>query len=82
MLKGQPWLFSWAPCGHFTEGRGGDQVGWQCRGQGALGKSSQPGTWLTDSLTLLLLGCQGYLLPRKPRCLLAARVQEAQQAVW
>lgn len=82
MLKGQPWLFSWAPCGHFTEGRGGDRVGWQCPGQGALGKSSQPGTRLTDSLTLLLLGCRGYLLPRKPRCLLAARVQEAQQAVW
>lgn len=70
-----------APRGRFPEGGGGDDAGWR-RGAGARSPwwSSRPHR---PRLPDLPRGCSagGYLLPRKPACLLAPRVQEAQQAV-
>lgn len=81
MLKGQR---GFAPGNHvYTLHGGGDSVGWQRIGPGSPWWSrSQPVPLLTDSLSCPTDGVWGcYLLPRKPGCLLATRVQEAQQAV-
>lgn len=51
-------------------------------GQGAPGGSAACRLPSSDLLLCPLGRCRGYyLLPRKPGCLLATRVQEAQQAV-
>lgn len=75
-----------ALCGRWGE----DYACWQHGGVGESGtrepgrSSGQLAPWLPASLPRPAAAAWGrgcYLLPRKPACLLATRVQEAQQAV-